>query len=222
MNLQETIKRILREELLKESNIKIPQSEIDKAGVLLDLINSNIEKYKNNKTTLYDASIDFKNYFKIIDENGRITSSAYIPLLNATKISTGIFSNERIPELDASKITTGTLSYEVLPYFDASIITSGQITNDILPDDIDICGNITANKYFNLPIIGDSILVNSNLMVIINPYNSIDIIVTANILSSVQENIIVQIKSITNNNIEFILTNMPLNISYINYIIYKK
>ena len=70
MNLQETIKRILREELLKESNIKIPQSEIDKAGVLLDLINSNIEKYKNNKTTLYDASIDFKNYFKIIDENG--------------------------------------------------------------------------------------------------------------------------------------------------------
>jgi hypothetical protein len=39
MNLHETIRRILREEFLNEGNIKIPQSEIDKAGVLLDLIN---------------------------------------------------------------------------------------------------------------------------------------------------------------------------------------
>lgn len=164
----------------------------------------------------------FINNNKIIDENGRITSSAYIPSLNATKISTGIFSSERIPELDASKIITGVLSYDLIPDLDASIIISGKITNDILPDDIDIYGNITANKYYNLPIIGDSVLVNSNLIVINNPYNSMDIIVTANLLSSVQENIIVQIKSITDNNIEFILTNMPLNTSYINYIIYKK
>jgi hypothetical protein len=164
----------------------------------------------------------FINNSKIIDENGRITSSAYIPFLNATKISTGLLSNERIPELNASKITTGIFSEDLIPELDASIITTGKLINDILPDDIDICGNITAKKYYNLPIIGNSILVNSNLMVITNPYNSTNIIVTANIFCSVQENIVVQIKSITNNNIEFILTNMPLNISYINYIIYKK
>jgi hypothetical protein len=282
--------------------------DISTQNPLLWLLNNN-NYYTNlnvaiGKTTPYynldvSGNINCTNgYFinnnKIIDENGRITSSAYIPFLNATKISTGIFSLERIPDLDASKITTGILSnesipdldaskitygilslesipnldaskittgilsydimpvldasiitsgilsydvipeldasiitsgilsYDVIPELDASIITSGQITNDILPNDIDICGNITANKYYNLPIIGDSILVNSNLIVIINPYNSTNIIVTANILSSVQENIIVQIKSITNNNIEFILTNIPLNTSYINYIIYKK
>lgn len=164
----------------------------------------------------------FINNSKIIDENGRITSSAYIPFLNATKISTGLLSNERIPELNASKITTGIFSEDLIPELDASIITTGKLINDILPDDIDICGNITAKKYYNLPIIGNSILVDSNLMVITNPYNSTNIIVTANILSSEQENIVVQIKSITNNDIEFILTIMPVHISYINYIIYKK
>jgi hypothetical protein len=164
----------------------------------------------------------FINNNKIIDENGRITSNTYIPLLNATKISTGIFSNDRIPDLNASKITSGIFSDDLIPELNASKITSGRLLNNILPYDIDICGNITGTKYYNLPIIGNSVLVNSNLVSIANPYNSTNIIVTANLLSSVQENIIVQIKSITINNIVFILTNMPLNTSYINYIIYKK
>jgi hypothetical protein len=210
--------------------------DISTQNPLLWLLNNN-NYYTNlnvgiGKTTPYynldvSGNINCTNgYFinnnKIIDENGRITSNAYIPFLNASKISTGIFSNERIPDLDASKITTGILSYNLIPDLDASIIISGKITNDMLPDDIDIYGNITANKYYNLPIIGDSVLVESNVIVIYNPYNSMDIIVTANLFSPVQENIIVQIKSITNDYIEFILTNMPLNTSYINYIIYKK
>jgi hypothetical protein len=164
----------------------------------------------------------FVNNTKIIDENGRITSSAYIPLLNATKISSGILSGDRIPELNASKIVTGVLSTSLIPDIDASKITSGKLINDVLPDNIDICGNMTANKYNNLPIIGNSILVDSNFVVVDNPYNTINIIVTANLFSSVQENIIVQIKNITDDTIEFILSNMPVNISYINYIIFKK
>jgi hypothetical protein len=164
----------------------------------------------------------FVNNNKIIDENGRITSSAYIPLLNATKISTGILANERIPELNASKITSGILANERIPEIDASKITSGKLINDVLPNNIDISGNITANKYNNLPIIGNSVLVVSNSVVINNPYNTANVVVTANLLSSVQENIVVQIKSITDNNIEFILSNIPVNTSYINYIILKK
>ena len=162
------------------------------------------------------------NNTKIIDENGRITSSAYIPLLNATKISTGFLSSDRIPDLNASKITTGILATSLIPDLDGSKITSGKLINDVLPDNIDICGNITANKYNNLPIIGNSILINSNLITVNNPYSTVNIIVTANIFSSVQENIIVQIKSITETNIEFILNNIPVNTSYINYIIFKK
>jgi len=164
----------------------------------------------------------YLNNTKIIDENGRITSSAYIPLLNATKISSGFLSTDRIPELNASKITTGILSTSLIPDLDASKITSGKLINNVLPNNIDICGNITANKYNNLPIIGNSILINSNLIIVNNPYNTINIIVTANIFSSVQENIIVQIKSITEDNIEFMLNNIPVNTSYINYIIFKK
>jgi hypothetical protein len=200
----------------------------------------------------------FVNNNKIIDENGRITSSAYIPLLNATKITTGIFSNDRIPELNASKITSGILSADIVPDLDASKITSGvlwvdivpeldaskitsgvlledivpdlnaskitsgKLINNILPNNINISGNITANKYNNLPIIGNSVLVNSNTVVIVNPYNTTNIIVTANLFSSVQENIVVQIKSVTVNNIEFSLSNIPVNTSYINYIIFRK
>jgi hypothetical protein len=164
----------------------------------------------------------FVNNNKIIDENGRITSSAYIPLLNATKISTGIFANERIPELNASKITSGFLSVDRVPDLDASKITTGKLMNDVLPNNIDISGNITANKYNNLPIIGDSVLVDSNVVSITNPYNTTNIVVTANLFSSVQENIVVQIKSVNSNNIEFSLSNIPVNTSYINYIIFKK
>jgi hypothetical protein len=166
----------------------------------------------------------FVNNNKIIDENGRITSSAYIPLLNATKISTGILASERIPELNASKITSGILSVDIVPDLDASKITDGKLINNVLPNNIDITGNITANKYYNLPIIGNSVLVNSNsnLVVIVNPYNTVNVVVTANLFSSVQQNIVVQIKSVTINNIEFSLSNIPVNTSYINYIIFKK
>ena len=212
--------------------------DISTQNPLLWLLNNNNNSYYTNlnvgigKTSPYynlDVSGNinctngyFMNNNKIIDEYGNITSNAYIPFLNATKISSGLLSSDRIPELNASKITSGIFAYDLIPELDASIITSGKITNNILPYHIDISGNITGNKYYNLPIIGNSVLVNSSLMVITNPYNSINIIVTANILSSVQENIVVQIKSITNNNIVFILTNMPVNTSYINYIIYKK
>lgn len=211
--------------------------DVSTQNPLLWLLNNNNSYYTNlnvaiGKTDPYynldvSGNINCTNgYFinnnKIIDENGRITSSAYIPLLNATKISTGLLSSDRIPNLDASKITSGIFTYELIPELNASIITSGKLINDVFPNNIDICGNITAKKYYNLPIMGNSVLVNSNLTVITNPYNSTNIIVTANLFSSVQENITVQIKSITNNNIVFILTNMPLNTSYINYIIYKK
>ena len=212
--------------------------DISTQNPLLWLLNNNNNSYYTNlnvgigKTSPYynlDVSGNinctngyFMNNNKIIDEYGNITSNAYIPFLNATKISSGLLSSDRIPELNASKITSGIFAYDLIPELDASIITSGKIKNNILPYHIDISGNITGNKYYNLPIIGNSVLVNSSLMVITNPYNSINIIVTANILSSVQENIVVQIKSITNNNIVFILTNMPVNTSYINYIIYKK
>ena len=64
MRLEKQIRRILREELLKESYIEPPKSEIDKSGVLLDLIISNIDNYKKNETKYYNALIDFKNYFK--------------------------------------------------------------------------------------------------------------------------------------------------------------
>jgi len=210
--------------------------DISTQNPMLWLINNN-SYYTNlnvgigKSTTYYNLDVSgninctngyFVNNNKIIDENGRITSSAYIPLLNATKISTGILANERIPELNASKITTGILSVDRVPDLDASKITSGKLMNDILPNNIDISGNVTANKYNNLPIIGDSVLVNSNLVSIINPYNTTNVIITANLFSSVQENIIVQIKSVTNDNIEISLSNIPVNTSYINYIIFKK
>jgi len=70
MRLEKQIRRILREQLLKESYIEPPKGEIDKSGILLDLILSNIDNYKKNETYYYNALIDFKNYFKILDENG--------------------------------------------------------------------------------------------------------------------------------------------------------
>jgi cytoskeletal protein CcmA (bactofilin family) len=210
--------------------------DISTQNPLLWLLNNN-SYYTNlnvaiGKTTAYynlDVSGNinctngyFVNNNKIIDENGRITSSAYIPLLNATKISTGVLANERIPELNASKITSGFISVDRIPEIDASKITTGKLINDVLPNNINISGDLSANKYNNLPITGGSVLVVSNSIVIDNPYNTFDIIVTANLFSSVHENIVVQIKSVTVNNIEFSLSNIPVNISYINYIIYKK
>ena len=70
MNLQETIRRIIKEHLLTEGYIEIPKSELNKAGVLLDLIKTNIKKYQKNNLPLTDAYVDFKNFFKFLNEDG--------------------------------------------------------------------------------------------------------------------------------------------------------
>lgn len=71
MNLQETIRRILKEELLRESNIEIPQTEIDKAGILLDMIKSKLDTYRENTIPISTPLVDYKNYFKILDKEGK-------------------------------------------------------------------------------------------------------------------------------------------------------
>lgn len=50
-----------------------------------------------------------------------------IPLLDASKVSTGSFNVDRIPGLSASKITSGILSQSRIPSLDASKITSGTL-----------------------------------------------------------------------------------------------
>lgn len=70
MNIKENIRRIIKEELLTEGNIEIPQSEINKAGILLDLIKSNLDKYKKNTISVSTPMVDYKDYFKIIDKKG--------------------------------------------------------------------------------------------------------------------------------------------------------
>jgi cytoskeletal protein CcmA (bactofilin family) len=180
------------------------------------------------------------NDTQIIDDTGRITSNAYIPLLNASKIAfgiiddsripelnvskitTGVFVPERIPDLNASKITSGVFTIDKIPELDASLITTGKINNEILPSNIDISGSIKADTFINLPIIGNKILITTNPIIITNPFNSTNIYVTANLQSTISQNIIVQIGTITTNNIEFILNTNPLDNSFLNYIIFKK
>lgn len=53
-----------------------------------------------------------------------------IPPLDASKISSGVFDEERIPNLDASKITSGTLAADRIPELDASKITSGVLATN--------------------------------------------------------------------------------------------
>lgn len=50
-----------------------------------------------------------------------------IPLLDASKISTGTFNVDRVPSLPASKVTSGTLSQGRIPGLDTSKITSGTL-----------------------------------------------------------------------------------------------
>jgi len=69
MKLQEHIRRVLREELLTERHIEIPKSEINKAGVLLDLINLKLDQYKKNQIKEDEPLIDFKDYFKLTYKN---------------------------------------------------------------------------------------------------------------------------------------------------------
>ena len=97
MNIQENIRRILKEELLREGNIEIPQSEINKAGILLDLIKSKIDIYRENTMTYYSPMVDFKNYFKLLDKEG-----------NPNYVSVGIYNdgNDFAPaRMDVNKNT---------------------------------------------------------------------------------------------------------------------
>ena len=97
MNIQESIRRILKEELLREGNIGIPQSEINKAGILLDLIKSKIDIYRENTMTYYSPMVDFKNYFKLLDKEG-----------NPNYVSVGIYNdgNDFAPaRMDVNKNT---------------------------------------------------------------------------------------------------------------------
>jgi len=71
MNIQESIRRIIKEELLKEGNIEIPQSEINKAGVLLDMIKSKLNLYRKNTIPMSTPMVDYKNYFKLLDKEGK-------------------------------------------------------------------------------------------------------------------------------------------------------
>lgn len=50
-----------------------------------------------------------------------------IPLLDASKISTGTFNVDRVPGLPASKVTSGTFAQGRIPGLDASKITSGTL-----------------------------------------------------------------------------------------------
>lgn len=58
----------------------------------------------------------------------RALVSADIPVLPATKVTTGQFDSGRIPSLDASKIITGTFSSDRIPNLNASKITSGTLS----------------------------------------------------------------------------------------------
>lgn len=58
---------------------------------------------------------------------------ADIPVLDAGKITSGIFDASQIPLLDASKITSGTIDVARIPSMDASKITSGTLGVDRIP-----------------------------------------------------------------------------------------
>jgi hypothetical protein len=81
--------------------------------------------------------------------------------------------------------------------------------------------NIKANNYSNLPIIGNKIIIDSNLITIQNPFKTTSISVTANIQSSTLFNITLQIGEITNNEINFFINGSIINTCYIHYLIYK-
>jgi hypothetical protein len=70
MNLQGHIRRVLREHLINEGYIGIPNSELNKIGILLDLIKADIQKYQRNKLPYSSAYVDFKNFFKFINDDG--------------------------------------------------------------------------------------------------------------------------------------------------------
>lgn len=65
-----------------------------------------------------------------VDVKGRITAGSGliatdIPVLDASKITTGVLADARVPVLDASKVTTGTFDVSRIPSLDASKVTTG-------------------------------------------------------------------------------------------------
>lgn len=58
----------------------------------------------------------------------RALTSADIPAIPATKVTSGQFDSGRIPSLDASKIATGTFSTNRIPNLSAAKITSGSLS----------------------------------------------------------------------------------------------
>jgi hypothetical protein len=81
--MRQLIRKILKEEIIKEGYIDVPKNEILKSGVLLDLINSNIEKYKKEEVDYYSRIVDFKDFFKLNDNEG-----------NPINISVGIYNDD--------------------------------------------------------------------------------------------------------------------------------
>lgn len=81
--MKHIIKKILKEELIREGYIKVPQSEILKSGILLDMINSNMDKYKSKVNTYSNPSLEFKDFFKLKDVSGK-----------DVMVSVGIYNDE--------------------------------------------------------------------------------------------------------------------------------
>lgn len=100
----------------KQNVEKIPTIEQD----IVDLENDKVDK--NNAIT---AGTKTKITY---DSKGLVTAGADlvstdIPNLDASKITTGTFTDERIPNLNASKINAGTLGSDIIPTLSPSKIT---------------------------------------------------------------------------------------------------
>lgn len=64
----------------------------------------------------------------------RLLTSADIPSLNASKISSGTLDIARIPDLDAAKLASGTLAADRIPNLDAGKISSGTLAAARIPN----------------------------------------------------------------------------------------
>jgi len=85
--------------------------------------------------------------------SGRITGDGSgLTGLTAAQIASGTFSSARIPNLDATKITTGTLGINQIPGLPASQITSGVFSDARIPtlDASKITGTFSANQIPNV------------------------------------------------------------------------
>jgi|LakMenEpi03Aug12_release.lakeMendotaPanAssembly.Ray.scaffolds.fasta_scaffold00015_202 hypothetical protein len=71
--MKNIIKTLLRESLLDEGTIEIPNDVIQKFGVLFDLIKTNLDDYKQKtlNRSYNNPLIAFKDYFKLKDNAGK-------------------------------------------------------------------------------------------------------------------------------------------------------